>query len=227
MRTLITIASCYEKEITGINHSYHAVFKKTSFSNPDDEKRFNHFFQQNQAIFARQLFNGFIPFDCSSLKGQITLFPAQKGLKEIDFLRICPRKAGIWVALSEKAWCILAKFNLPPTHRIPVRVDGFAQQYYLIGFPMITTDAIDFTPSEFIHISSREIVCYDNHHAYENRADLFDIAPSKIVIRGYGYDVLNMATLYELSVAPEIIKEFTAHGCVGITKRNAVLVVHE
>ena len=92
---------------------------------------------------------------------------------------------------------------------------------------MITTDAIDSTPSEFIHIISREIVRYDNHQAYENRADLFDIAPSKIVIRGYGYDVLNMATLYELSVAPEIIKEFTAHGCVGITKRNAVLVVHE
>lgn len=212
----VTIQSTYQKEITGVSSIYQLEIKKKSFEFVSDEKIFNDFFKNNTKDFSRNLLKTFISFPQEKLTGAITLFPTSKKLKRIDFFRICPNHMGIWVAVSKKVMDIFSKYQLPNFNKIKVKIDGFFDDYYIIGFPLIPIEDINYNISKFINRQNNKIITYKTFDNYKNRENQFDIFPKEIYLsEKYVYDVLNVAGVYEICVIPEIVKELNQAKCLG------------
>lgn len=224
----ITIQSVYDKEITGVSSSYQLEIKKKSFENPKDEKIFNDFFKKNSKEFQRNLLNSFIQFNQEELTGSITLFPTGKKLKNIDFFRVCPNLMGIWVVVSQKVMNIFSKHNLPSINKIEIKIAGFSEKYYLIGFPILPIECIDYKSSKFINMQSSEIIIYKTFENYKNRENPFDIYPKEIhLLENYQYDVLNLAGIYEISINSKILQDLRKENCIGFTEvdSNQTIVI--
>ena len=212
----VTIKSTYQKDITGVSSNYQLEIKKKSFECISDEKIFNDFFKNNSKEFSRNLLKSFISFPQEKLTGAITLFPTGKKLKRIDFFRICPNYMGIWVAVSKKVMDIFSKYKMPTLNKIKVKIDGFPDDYYLIGFPLIPIEGINYNISKFINRQNNKVITYKTLDNYKNRENQFDIFPKEIYLsEKYVYDILNVAGVYEICVIPEIIKELNQEKCLG------------
>lgn len=212
----LTIQSAYEKEITGVSSSYHIEFKRNSFEYAEDKILFDNFFRKNNKFFDRNVLNTFAIFPQDELIGSITLFPSKKRLKEIDFLRVCPFYMGIWVAVSQKVMNIFSKYNLPELNKIKVKVDGFFSDYYLIGFPILPIESIDYEKSRFLNKSKNIVIKYGSVERYSSEDNQFNIQPKEIhLLEKYEYDILNVAIIYEISLIPEIVEELKKEQCIG------------
>lgn len=216
----ITIQSAYEKEITGVSSGYQLEIKKKSFENPSDEKIFNDFFKKNSKEFQRNVLDYFIQFNPKELTGSITLFPTGKRLKKIDFFRICPNLMGVWAVISQKVMDIFSKYSLPPINKIEIKIEGFPDRYYLIGFPIMPIECIDYNSSKFINTQqSGKVIVYNNFENYKNRENPFDIFPKEIyLLKNYKYDVLNLAGVYEISINPKILEDLRKENCLGFNE---------
>lgn len=215
----ITIQSAYDKEITGVSSSYQLEIKKKSFKNPKDEKLFNDFFRKNSKEFQRNTLNSFIQFNQEDLTDPVTLFPAGKKLKNIDFFRISPNLMGIWAVVSQKVMNIFSKYNLPSINKIEIKIEGFSEKYYLIGFPIVPIECIDYKSSKFMNMQSGKVIIYKTFENYKNRKDPFDIFPKEIyLLENYKYDVLNLAGIYEISISSKILQDLRKENCIGFTE---------
>ncbi|MBF0751760.1 MULTISPECIES: hypothetical protein [unclassified Pasteurella] len=224
----ITVKSSYDRETTGVSSGYQLEIKKKSFENSRDEKFFNDFFKKNSKEFQRNVLNSFMQFNQEELIGSITLFPTSKKLKRIDFFRVCPNLMGIWVVVSQKVMNIFSKYNLPSINKIEIKIEGFSEKYYLIGFPIVSIECIDYELSKFMNIQSGKIIIYKTYENYKNREDPFDIYPKEIhLLENYKYDVLNLAGIYEISINSKILQDLKKENCIGFTEvdSNQIIVI--
>ncbi|MGC7560394.1 hypothetical protein ACPEEL_03730 [Pasteurella sp. PK-2025] len=215
----ITIQSVYDKEITGVSSHYQLEIKKKSFETPKDEKVFNDFFKKNSKEFQRNVMDYFIQFNQKDLSGSITLFPTGKKLKKIDFFRVSPNLMGVWVVISQKVMDIFSKYHLPPINKIEIKIEGFTDRYYFIGFPIMPIECIDYNSSKFINIQSGKVIVYKTFEGYKNRENIFDIFPKEIYLsEEYKYDVLNLAGVYEISLSPQMLEDLRKENCLGFNE---------
>lgn len=207
----ITVGREYEPKITGTNQIASLELKKTSFSSKDDEKIFSkHLDNSNKASI-----ESFEPFDPSLLQGEITLYPAGKRVKKLDFMAISPYFSGLWIAVSKKALDIIQKYKLPEYTLIPVNVETYNESYYLIGFPVIKTEYVDFSKSDFFDTKNRSIVTFSDFKEY--RENIIGVKERNILLPiEYDYDVLNIVCAVEICFSEKLVKDLLDNGCTGL-----------
>lgn len=206
----ITVSKQFNPKITGTNKISSLEFKKTSFVHKSDGKVFfEHLDDWDKANI-----DSFEPFDPKILQGEITLYPVGKRVKKLDFMGVCPHLCGIWMAVSKKALSIIQKYKLPKHTLIPVNIDTYDEPYYLIGFPLVTIEHIDYSKSEFINTKNFDIISFSNENEY--RDDFFASAKNIILKNNYHYDILNLATVTEICLTQKLLKDLLDNNCVGL-----------
>ena len=114
--------------------------------------------------------------DVSKLR-QIVYYKTKKWVKETDFIsNMTDNSFGMLdFIVSETIKKALEQFKLPLHSEIPVSIPEFstAKNYYLLAFPCIPLDQIDYTKSIIIDSFSRERLKYNSFVEYKNREQKF------------------------------------------------------
>ena len=114
--------------------------------------------------------------DVSKLR-QIVYYKTKKRVKETDFIsNMTDNSFGMLdFIVSETIKKALEQFKLPLHSEIPVSIPEFstAKNYYLLAFPCIPLDQIDYTKSIIIDSFSRERLKYNSFVEYKNREQKF------------------------------------------------------
>lgn len=207
----ITVGRQYEPKITGTNQPFSLEFKKTSFYNKDDEKSlFDHLNNWDKIGI-----ENFEHFDPKVLQGKVTLYPVGKRVKKLDFMQFCPKLWGVWIAVSKKALTIIQKYKLPEYTLIPVNVETYDEPYYLIGFPVIDTESIDFSKSYFFHTKSCSIVQFSDFSEYRENIVYADAHNILLPIK-YDYDVLKIVCASDICLSEKLANDLLDNGCTGL-----------
>ena len=90
-------------------------------------------------------------------------------VKEVDFMLPKNHIKDFNYIFSEELMDVIEKYRLPEYNKIKVQIEGFRTEYYLIGFPMISPERLDFKKSVFVDCSrkNRKKV-FKTYGEYEN-----------------------------------------------------------
>jgi hypothetical protein len=163
---------------------------KHSFANETEWHYFNDFIHNNKKDTNRVSLHTFVPFDTSKISMLNGIKTKQK-IKEVDILYYTPRFIGFDIIISKKFLNIIEKHNLFSLNKIPMNIDGFNTEYYLIGFPLIDISEIDFRKSTFCSSFSDEKYVFNTFEEYKNHYGLKENV--HIVLRKkLEYDILKI-----------------------------------
>ncbi len=208
-----------DPKITGVNNGMEQV--ETLYANNNyslNEKQRTYLenfckwnFKNNEGIYI----NDFKKNDIEYIK----LFKTRKRVKEIDIL-----EAGIQNSFgllgnlySKKAIEIIESYKLPPHHKIKVDVEGFKNEYYLLGFSKISQTEINFEKSTFKQ-SFNGVVKFNNYEEFrESPASFNEI----YLLQDYSYDVILLGNY--LFFSEKLINELENNKIVGYTISNITL----
>lgn len=211
----ITVSREFEPKITGTNRISSLEFKKNSFVNKDDEKLLFSHLDDSDKIHIEN----YQPFDPKNLQGEITLYPVGKRVKKLDFMTVGPHLWGIWIAVSKKALTIIQKYKLPEYTLIPVNIETYDEPYYLIGFPIIKTEYVDFLKSDFFHFKSRSIVKFADFKEY--RENIVGVKAHDILLPiEYNYDVLKVVCCQDICLSERLVNDLQENNCTGLQSEN-------
>ncbi|MFW0739747.1 hypothetical protein [Flavobacterium sp. T12S277] len=148
------------KEI-GVNNGIYQVelLEKKSFVSNDEKKYYKEYFNGNVKNFLLENFEN-IKKDKVSL---LTYFPLKKA-KETDFISFSPDEMGLNFIVSQRIVDIFESFDVFEFVKIPTKIEGFKDDYYTVGFPMIEIQKIDFKKSIFIDWKNKGNILV---HSYE------------------------------------------------------------
>lgn len=136
--------------------------------------------------------------DVSKLR-QIVYYKTKKRVKETDFIsNMTDNSFGMLdFIVSETIKKALEQFKLPLHSEIPVSIPEFstAKNYYLLAFPCIPLDQIDYTKSIIIDSFSRERLKYNSFVEYKNREQKFAEMRHISLAKKYDFDVLKVPTV--------------------------------
>ena len=90
-----------------------------------------------------------------------------KSIKKLDFMYYAPYELGIDFLVSKKIVDIISAYKLPIHNKIPVKIDTFDGNYFLIGFPVWSFEVLDFQKSTFYH-RDRDVFSFIDYEDYEN-----------------------------------------------------------
>lgn len=136
--------------------------------------------------------------DVSKLR-QIVYYKTKKRVKETDFIsNMTDNSFGMLdFIISETIKKALEQFKLPLHSEIPVSIPEFstAKNYYLLAFPCIPLDQIDYTKSIIIDSFSRERLKYNSFVEYKNREQKFTEMRHISLTKKYDFDILKVPTV--------------------------------
>lgn len=136
--------------------------------------------------------------DVSKLR-QIVYYKTKKRVKETDFIsNMTDNSFGMLdFIVSETIKKALEQFKLPLHSEIPVSIPEFstAKNYYLLAFPCIPLDQIDYTKSTIIDSFSRERLKYNSFVEYKNREQKFTEMRHISLAKKYDFDILKVPTV--------------------------------
>ena len=136
--------------------------------------------------------------DVSKLR-QIVYYKTKKRVKETDFIsNMTDNSFGMLdFIVSETIKKALEQFKLPLHSEIPVSIPEFstAKNYYLLAFPCIPPDQIDYTKSIIIDSFSRERLKYNSFVEYQNREQKFTEMRHISLAKKYDFDILKVPTV--------------------------------
>ena len=162
------IRTNWDSKITGKRNSDAAVEQnKNSFFNKKTEKEFNNFFLENIKNINRTRWGSYVIYEPPQ-DFDLTYFPKTKSVKELDFMTYRVRLIGIEFLISERVYNIFSKYKLPLHNKIPVKINTFSQNYFLIGFPTLLADTFDFSKSIFFDYRIGKKVIFENVYDFEN-----------------------------------------------------------
>ena len=214
--------STYENAITGISKNWlHAVEinKKQSFKN-DNEKKYFYDVIEN----AWKINNGFCKFDNDKIS-EITFFPKFKKIKQIDIIRQSPVQIGLNFIISKRTLDILKSFKLPECNIIPVKIDTFCDDYFLIGFSAIEPSTIDFSKSVF---SDNEKNFKFNSFEEWDEINYSKKSPVELFLGNiYGYDIINIRMVDGLYFSEKLVETLEDNKIIGFKINKERLLMNK
>lgn len=138
-----------EPSVIGVKNGVCQVELKdnNSFASKEEKKYYESYFNGNFSSFILENFRN---VDLSKLT-ELIYFPL-KSAKETDFVRFSPNEMGLNFLVSQKVIDIIENFSIHNYIKIPSKIKGFNNDYYTIGFPIITEDKINYPQSIFYHL---------------------------------------------------------------------------
>ena len=156
-----------DPKITGRrNGSFAVEIKKNSFEKDEHKEYFNSFFDSNSNDIKGVRIETFQQFDLKKCPSVI-YFPMTKSIKKLDFMYYAPYELGIDFLVSKKIVDIISAYKLPIHNKIPVKIDTFDGNYFLIGFPVWSFEVLDFQKSTFYH-QNRDVFSFIDYEDYKN-----------------------------------------------------------
>ena len=142
-----------EPSVIGVNNGVCQVElnEKKSFVNKEEKKYYESFFNGNFNSFILDSYKDIDPTRISELA-----YTPLKKAKETDFVHFSPNEMGLDFLVSQKVVNIIECFSICDYIKISSRIEGFKNQYYTIGFPIITEDVINYPKSRFYHLIKEE-----------------------------------------------------------------------
>ncbi len=130
--------------------------------------------------------------------GEIVYYKTKKRVKETDFIsNMTDNSFGMLdFIVSEETKNVLELFKLPLHSEIQVSIPEFsiAKNYYLLAFPCIPLEQIDYTKSIIIDSISRERLKYCSFEEYKNRENKFTEMHHIFLAKKYDFDILKVST---------------------------------
>jgi hypothetical protein len=206
----------YDPKITGKRDGAFAVEKnRKSFSSKDWEKKFNIFFIENIKNKKRTSLDDYIVFETAD-DFLLTYYPRTKSVKKLDFMAYGPHEHGIQFLISQKVYEIIYKHKLPVHNKIPVKIDTFDNQYFLLGFPLINFLELDFSKSVFHNYNDGKIEIFEDFNDYNN-CSIYNrkmAHPHKLIFKNkINYDIID--TVKGTYFSNDIIEEFNEQNIIG------------
>lgn len=208
----------YDPKVTGKRDGAFAVIKnKKSFITKDQEQIFNKFFIENYKNRERVFYDNFMSWKYSQ-DFEITYFPRTNSIKENDFMTYGPYEYGISFMISKRTYDILSQFTLPIHYIIPVKIESFNQDFFLLGLPMLNSDQIDFKKSIFYKKEN----CINYNSMQEYISDAGPIVTERLQLKyKVPYDIIS--TVEGVFFLPSIIAEFEKEGITGYSILETIL----
>jgi len=212
----------YEPAITGSPNGIYAVEMKgeKSFRSKKEMVFFNEFIDANMENLQRVCDQNFVAIDEKNIS-KITYFPSYKRTKDIDVVNYSPHQMGFQFLLSEKAFKIIIKYKTPKLNVIPAKIETFDKKYYMIGFPMIENEMIDFKLSTFYDHDLEKEVTYKNFKDY-NQINFSRNALNIHLKKSYNYDIIHLQG-EGVYFSKSIIAEIKANELIGFLIRKSML----
>ena len=217
------IRTNWDSKITGKRNSDAAVEQnKNSFFNKKTEKEFNNFFLENIKNINRTRWGSYAIYEPPQ-DFDLTYFPKTKSVKELDFMTYRVRLIEIEFLISERVYNIFSKYKLPLHNKIPVKINTFSQNYFLIGFPTLLADTFDFSKSIFFDYRTGKKVIFENVYDFENTDYNRHMAiPSLLYLNiQMEYDVIK--TRKGLFFAQSLVEELEKEAITGYVIENGIL----
>lgn len=214
-----------DPSITGSKNGVYSVEIKDKYSylSIEDKKNWENYCSLNRKERNRVMFDSYIPIDDSKIKDYIVFFPVGKKVKLLDFMAFAPFEHGIQFLVSQRIYSIFSKFRLPVHNKVPAKINGFEEPYFLIGFPMLKRDAFDFKHSVFMDYTNGIKVAFGNAQEYEtlNMTGAY-IVPQKIVLKDkLSLDIIE--TIEGTFFSSELIKELEKEKITGYKIKEGIL----
>jgi hypothetical protein len=215
----------YDPKTTGKRNGDFTVEKnKKSFTDKTMEKEFNAFTNENFKNIERILYRNYKTFKI--VNGfSITYFPRTRSIKELDFMAYGPNIQGIRFLISQRSFEIISKYKLSVHNKIPVKIDTFKFNYYLIGFPMFEISDYDLEKTIFLNTNTHEEIILNNVETLKEYYDdigWFNIEITKIILKNkLNYDIIN--TSNGIFFSPKIIEEFKNKNITGYKIEKGIL----
>ena len=109
---------------------------------------------------------------------------------------------------------IISAYKLPIHNKIPVKIDTFDGNYFLIGFPVWSFEVLDFQKSTFYH-RDRDVFSFIDYEDYENSESKYRYT-TKVDLylkKKIEYDVISIgAAIFFSEKIVEELKENNATG---------------
>jgi hypothetical protein len=118
--------------------------------------------------------------------------------------------------ISEKAWSVIKNFNLPEYNLIPVKIDTFNTNYFLIGFSKTQSFEIDFEKSVFFEWNPYREKKYKSLEEYNQinakyAGSNFELIKLK---KKYNYDIINLQ-IGGIFMSDRLFEAINNNGIIG------------
>ncbi|MDO6855328.1 hypothetical protein Q4599_17255 [Cellulophaga lytica] len=152
-----------DPKIIGVKNGIYQVEIKPniSFQNKKEEKLFDNYFDNSLSYFKSTEYK---PLDKSAIT-YIRFIPL-KSAYETDIVSHSPNVNAMFGIISDKVLRLIEKFKLPEFIKIRAEIEGFENDYFFVGFPIISYDLIDFSKSKFYHTKNQIITKVKNKEDY-------------------------------------------------------------
>ena len=184
----------------GVTNQVEIRLKKTqcSFANTADK---NYLMEYCRHLWEGRFNTGIQDFpiiDVSKLE-QIVYYKTKKRVKETDFIsNMTDNSFGMLdFIVSKETKNVIEQFKLPLHSEIQVSIPEFStvKNYYLLAFPCIPLEQIDYTKSVIIDSISRERLTFNSFEEYKNRENKFTEMRHIFLTENYNFDVLKVPTV--------------------------------
>lgn len=127
-----------------------------SFNNKEEREYYNGLL--GGVNFDKFRFSNFpIVVDQKKINLPLKFYADKKSVKETDFVTFAYELLGLQLMVSEETLLIMKQFKLPPMIEIECQIIAkkagvFEGKFYLLGFPYIDDELIDYSQSKFIYL---------------------------------------------------------------------------
>ncbi|MGJ8660373.1 MAG: hypothetical protein ACSHWV_11035 [Cellulophaga fucicola] len=209
-----------EPSIIGVNNGVYQVElnDKKSFLNKEEKRYYESYFNDSVDSF---ILENFKKNDSRKIT-ELLYFPLKKA-KETDFVCFSPFELGLDFIVSQKALNIIEQFALPDYIKIPAKINGFKNDYYTIGFPIVTNDRINFPKSKFYHrIKKIELDNLSFEDYKKVSGALVKTLTLELVNTNYKKDILNLQG-QGLFFSNPLISKLQENNIIGLEIGNTTL----
>ncbi|MBL1225904.1 hypothetical protein [Enterococcus sp. BWR-S5] len=241
-RLFIGIETSREPKITGDRNGGFQVESKwtKSFRNKEERKYYCEVFSGGR--FDDYGFDRFpLKIDTEKLQLPVTFYADRKSTKETAFVSFAFRLAAIQFIVSEKALAVMQQYQLPPMTVVACRIvskkeGAFSGNYFLVGFAVIASDAIDYKQSSFTYLHDekdhnwvwQDMPPVESEEAYQAFTDekfCSLVRPKQITLNSrYPFDVVN-AREHGVFFSEQLIQALQEQECwLGLSTRNCKLM---
>lgn len=207
-----------DPKIIGVKNGVYQVElkEKRSFVTKDEQKYYDNFFDSGTN---RMLLESFKKIDDKKLS-LVIYFPL-KNARETDFVGYAPYEFGINFLVSERCLRLLENFKLPDYNKVKVSIEGFSNNYYGIGFPMLSNNLVDYANSLFVNLMTKEKLEINNGEDYKNQKYVDD---KKIAVKNkIDFDVVGVQG-FGLYFSETLIEAIKSNELTGLQIQNTEMI---
>ncbi len=212
-----------DPKIIGVkNGVYQVEIKpKISFYNKIEERIFDDYFDKPLSYFRSHEYE---PFNESLIK-TIRFIPLRSA-KETDIVSHSPNVNAMFGLVSDRTLKLIERYKTPKIIKIKAEIDGFKNDYFFIGFPIISNDLIDFTRSKFYDTKNQTTVKINNKEEYIEKAIISSSLSSQELVLTKKIDTDMFYLQSEgLFFSDSLISELEKENIIGIEIGNTILTM--